>query len=166
MSVFAILTAVNDRLYKLLRALCGLLLAVFCICVFVQVVTRNYIHVNLPWTAELSLVCFVWGVMLGAAVGVRQCRHYVVDLLPQSCTRYIGILDVVATVISLYVFYVLVTAGYDFTVLGLARRGSSVPISMAWTFASIPVSGAAMLLFGLETLWKKIRAVKEGTCNE
>lgn len=175
--MLSVLTAVNDRLYKVLSSLCGVLLAVFAVCVFIQVVTRNYIHYNLPWTAELSLLCFVWGVMLGSAVAVRSGRHYVVDLLPQSCSGLIGILDILAMVICMGIFCVLVKAGWDFTRLGLGRLGTSVPISMAWTFSSIPFSAAAMLLFGAEVIWKRVidlragcgcnaRDAKEATCDE
>ncbi|WP_461208302.1 TRAP transporter small permease [Desulfocurvus sp. DL9XJH121] len=175
--MLSILTAVNDRLYKVMHTLCGVLLAVFALCVFIQVVTRNYIHFNLPWTSELSLLCFVWGVMLGSAVAVREGRHYVVDFLPASCSKFVGGLDLVAMGVCLFIFFVLIKTGYDFSMLGLNRRGNSVPISMAWTFASIPVSASAMVLFGVEVLWKKIndvragcacdaRTVEEGTCDE
>lgn len=160
------LTAINDVIYKVMNSLCGVLLAIFALCVFIQVVTRNYIHYNLPWTAELSLLCFVWGVMLGSAVAVRKSRHYVVDLLPQSCNRFIGGLDIMAMLVCLGIFAVLAMAGYDFAMLGLDRRGNSVPISMAWTFSSIPVSACAMILFGVEVLWKRILDVKEGTCDK
>lgn len=164
--MLSILTAINNVIFKVMSSMCGLLLAVFALCVFTQVVTRNYIHYNLPWTAELSLLCFVWGVMLGSAVAVRSGRHYVVDLLPQSCNKLIGWFDVLATLVCLGIFGVLLVAGYDFALLGLGRRGNSVPISMAWTFASIPVSAGAMILFGVEVLWKKILVVKEGACHE
>lgn len=164
--MLSILTAINEVIYKVMCSLCGVLLAVFALCVFVQVVTRNYIHYNLPWTAELSLLCFVWGVMLGSAVAVRSGRHYVVDLLPQSCKRFIGVLDIMALLVCLGIFGVLLFAGYNFAMLGLDRRGNSVPISMAWTFSSIPVSAALMILFGVEVIWKKILAVKEGTRDE
>jgi len=164
--VLSILTTVNQVIYKVMSYMCGALLAVFALCVFVQVITRNYIHYNLPWTAELSLLCFVWGVMLGSAVGVRSGRHYVVDLLPQSCKRFIGMLDIMALLLCLGIFIVLLIAGYDFAMLGLNRRGNSVPISMAWTFSSIPVSAALMILFDIEVLWKKILSVKEDRSNE
>ena len=125
------LSAFNAFLQRVMQTSCGLLLAVFALCVFTQVITRNYIHLNLPWTSELSLLCFVWGVMLGSAVGVRQNRHYVVDLLPASCSRFIGGLDIIAMGICLYAFWIFITSGYDFAMLGLNRRGNSVPISMA-----------------------------------
>ena len=34
------------------------------------------------WTEELARFCFIWSIMLGAMVGIREGTHFVVDLWP------------------------------------------------------------------------------------
>ena len=36
------------------------------------------------WTEEVSRFCFIWVVLLGAAVAVREGTHFTIDVLPQS----------------------------------------------------------------------------------
>lgn len=56
------------------------MLFIFVIVVLLQVLTRNILKIALDWTSEVSLLCFVWSVFLGAACAVSERKHYVVDL--------------------------------------------------------------------------------------
>ena len=39
------------------------------------------------WTEELARFCFIWSIMLGAMVGVREGTHFEVDLWPPTERR-------------------------------------------------------------------------------
>ena len=64
------------RLEKLLGVL---LLSTIVVSITVQVVTRYLFGQPLVWVEELAGYCFLWGVFLGAAVGMKELRHIRID---------------------------------------------------------------------------------------
>src|SRR3970040_691324 len=39
------------------------------------------------WTEEMARFCFIWAIMIGAMVGIREGTHFVVDLWPPMRPR-------------------------------------------------------------------------------
>jgi len=39
------------------------------------------------WTEELARFCFIWSIMLGAMIGIREGTHFVVDLWPRCSSE-------------------------------------------------------------------------------
>ena len=157
-----LLTHLNDWIYKMFMWAGGILLAIFAISVFIQVIARNYLEMSLPWTTELSLFCFIWGIMLGTAVAVREGRHYIVDFMPARFYRLSRCFDILAAVICFYLYYVMITSGYDYTLLGTRRMSTSLGFAMSWQFISMPIVGVSMVLFGLEKLLIDLSKIKAG----
>lgn len=61
------------------RAIGVLLMTTIVVTITVQVVTRYVFGQPLVWVEELAGYCFLWGVFLGAAVGMKEMRHIRVD---------------------------------------------------------------------------------------
>jgi len=61
------------------RALGVLLLSTIVITITIQVITRYVFGQPLVWVEELAGYCFIWGVFLGAAVGMKELRHIRID---------------------------------------------------------------------------------------
>ena len=61
------------------RAIGVLLLSTIAISITVQVITRYIFGQPLVWVEELAGYCFLWGVFLGAAVGMKELRHIRID---------------------------------------------------------------------------------------
>ena len=57
------------------------------------------------WTEEMARFFFIWSIMLGAMVGIREGTHFVVDLWPPLNARAQAAIRLVASV------FVLVFAG-------------------------------------------------------
>jgi TRAP-type C4-dicarboxylate transport system permease small subunit len=55
------------------------LLTTIVVTITVQVVTRYAFGQPLVWVEELAGYCFLWGVFLGAAVGMKELRHIRID---------------------------------------------------------------------------------------
>jgi TRAP-type C4-dicarboxylate transport system permease small subunit len=61
------------------RAIGVLLLATIVLSITVQVITRYLFGQPLVWVEELAGYCFLWGVFLGAAAGMKELRHIRID---------------------------------------------------------------------------------------
>lgn len=149
------LDKLNNVIEKLSLFVGFILLSVFIIVVLVKVVVRNYLSIPMMWADEVAVICFIWTVFLGAAVAVRQKRHYTVDLAPHKIKLNLSF-DLIAHIIVLLLIYFMIFHGYTFMKMGFSRFSTALTIPLAYTFAAIPVSGLFMFLFTVEQFIKDI----------
>ena len=105
----------NDVLERILTVIGVILLTIFIVVVFFEVITRNVIKIPILWSTEVSIMTFIWAVYLGAAIAVRKRRHYVVELFPEQNYKKLNmILDIIADVAIFGIIYVMIFNGYKY----------------------------------------------------
>jgi len=67
------------------------------------------------WTEELARFFFIWSIMLGAMVGIREGTHFVVDLWPPLNARAQAAMRLVSSVFVLAFAMVFLWWGIDFS---------------------------------------------------
>lgn len=156
-SPWSILKSLNDRLDRVLTFVCAVLLTIMVVTIFVQVLARYVFLASTPWSEEIAVYCFIWVVFLGTGLGVRDHAHLVADLLPETLGPFwdkalmafsLGMVTVIALVFLWY--------GSHYAILGLTRLSFSMGFPMFYIYASLPITGAIMLLFLIEhfhALW-------------
>lgn len=157
------LEKINNGIEKICLTIGFLLLSTFIIVVLSKVVFRNFLNIPMMWADEVAVLCFIWTVFLGAAVAVRYKQHYIVDLAPSKIKLNLS-LDILSHLIVLTLIYVMVFHGYSFTMMGLSRFSTALTIPLAYTFASIPVSGLFMFFFTVEQFindMKKLQTIRK-----
>ncbi|MDR1786465.1 MAG: TRAP transporter small permease [Spirochaetaceae bacterium] len=148
----ALLKKINDFLSNLAFYLCSVLMAVYTLLVFLQVLSRNVIRISVPWCDEMALVFFGWSVFLGASIGLHKKTHYVIDFFPRSLVRMNRVMDLAADFFALVIIVLMLWAGSIFTKMGLRRAFSSIIVPQAWLFVCMPISAAFMVLFSIENI--------------
>lgn len=105
------------------------------------------------WTEEASRFCFIWLVLLGSAIAVREGTHFTIDVLPEEMPAWLQ-RTVEVMVLSLIALIALVMffGGLRFAEIGWTRISTTSGIRLAWVYAAIPVSGFSILLFVAEQL--------------
>ena len=69
--------------FRVLQAVMTALLAVMVVPVTLQIVSRyTGLIPRYIWTEEVARFCFIWIIMVGAMVAVREGTHFEVDVLP------------------------------------------------------------------------------------
>jgi TRAP-type C4-dicarboxylate transport system permease small subunit len=116
--------------------------------VFGQVIARYILKVEMLWSQEASLFCFIWSSFLGAAIAVRRKSHFVFDLLPpdQPAVRIVSIAGMLA--LALLCFAV----GMENALAEWNRFSEPSGFRFIWFVLSIPIMGASMLLFLIEEI--------------
>ena len=72
-------------------------LAVLIVPVTLQIISRYTALIpSWIWTEELSRFLFIWMVMLGAMIGVRERSHFEVDVWPELGARAGALLRIVS----------------------------------------------------------------------
>src|SRR4030081_1356022 len=99
------------------------------------------------WTEELSRFLFIWMIMMGAMIGVREGSHFVVDVLPDLSPRPYALLRIVNNLLALVFALVFVWWGIEFVRFGWDQTSELAELPMAFIFMAWPVAGVIWVLF-------------------
>src|SRR4051812_39596799 len=99
------------------------------------------------WTEELSRFLFIWMVMLGAMIGVREGTHFEVDVWPELGARANALLKMASELFVLLFALVFVWWGIAFTQFGWNQTSEIADLPMWMIFIAWPAAGFTWLLF-------------------
>ena len=136
----------------------ALLFMVMFLAFIVQIVTRYVINFPLGWTFELSMLCWVWGVLWGAAFVVREkdeIRFDVVySLLGERTRRYLT----VVSGLSLIVLHGLsLPAVVDYVLFMRVERTAYMNIRFDFAFFVYVIFAVAVLARYCWLTWHALR---------
>ena len=118
------------------------------------------------WTEEMARFLFIWMVMLGAMIGVREGSHFEVDVWPDMKARANAVLGLVSMTFVLITALIFVWYGIKFVQFGWNQTSELADLPMAWIFVAWPLTGATWLLFGIPRLAADIRILRFGPTPE
>ena len=111
------------------------------------------------WTEEMARFFFIWSIMLGAMVGIREGTHFVVDLWPPLHPRAQAAVRLVASVFVLVFSCVFLWWGIDFTRFALNRISELAELPLWYSHLPWPLAGATWILFLGEQMWDDARTL-------
>jgi len=111
------------------------------------------------WTEEMARFFFVWSIMLGAMVGIREGTHFVVDLWPRTSSRLQALLRLVASAFVLVFALVFVWWGIDFTRFAFNRISELAELPLWYIHVAWPIAGATWIVFLGEQMWNDARTL-------
>jgi TRAP-type C4-dicarboxylate transport system permease small subunit len=153
--------------YRLLNLLLALSVTALVVPVTLQMISR--LTGLIPawiWTEEMARFLFIWMVMLGAMIGVRDGTHFEVDVWPNMGARANAVLGLVSMVFVLITALIFVWYGIKFVQFGWNQSSELAELPMAWIFVAWPLTGATWLLFGIPRLLADIRIIRYGPTPE
>jgi TRAP-type C4-dicarboxylate transport system permease small subunit len=150
-----------DSYYRLLKVVITLLMGLMIVPVLLQIVSRYTGFIpRYIWTEEIARFCFVWIIMIGSMIAVRDAAHFDVDLLPAPETprqEAVGrlIVHVAMTVLAvMFAWY-----GYDFAKFGWLQNSEMSGINMLSIYVSFPLAGVTWILFLAEMIVADIQII-------
>ena len=99
------------------------------------------------WTEEMARFFFIWMIMLGAMVGIRDGAHFDVDLWPELKPRANALLRIVSNTFILVFALVFIWYGIKFTQFGWSQTSELADLPMGWIFVAWPLTGLTWVLF-------------------
>ena len=111
------------------------------------------------WTEELSRFLFIWMVMLGAMIGIREHSHFEVDVWPDLGPRASALLRIVSDIFVLIFALVFTWWGIEFVRFGWDQLSELAELPMPWIFLAWPMAGVTWLLFLGESFVKNWRVL-------
>ena len=152
-----------DACHRLLVWLMIGAVAVLVVPVTLQIISRYTALIPAYiWTEELARFMFIWMVMLGAMIGVREGTHFEVDVWPALGPRANAQLRIVAHVFVLVFALVFVWWGIEFTRFGWDQLSEIAELPMWMIFIAWPIAGLTWILFLGEHFIENVRILREG----
>lgn len=155
--------ALLDGYYRALKIVLTVLMAAIIVPVTMQILSRyTGIIPRYIWTEEIARFCFVWIILIGAMIAVRDNAHFDVDVLPHSSNRTVELTfvliryAVIAAVALIFIRY-----GYDFAILGSRQRSEIASLPMLAIYIAWPLAGVTWLLFLGERVYDEIQKYRQ-----
>ena len=149
-----------DGYHRLLTWLMVANVAILLVPVTMQIIARftNLIPAYI-WTEEASRFLFIWMVMLGAMIGIREGTHFEVDVWPELDPRGNALLKIVSGVFVLIFALVFVWWGIGFAKFGWNQTSEIADLPMWMIFVAWPMAGFTWVLFLGESFLDNARIV-------
>jgi TRAP-type transport system small permease protein len=155
-----VLRSVNYWYGRLLSWLLAASVAVLVFPVSLQIFSRYTALIpSYIWTEEMARFFFIWSIMLGAMVGIREGTHFVVDLWPPLPPRAQAALRLVAGLFVLVFALVFLWWGIDFTRFALNRISELAELPLWLIHVAWPLAGATWIAFLGEQMWKDLKTL-------
>lgn len=152
-----------DLYYRLLTALLVASVAILIIPVSLQIFSRYTALIpSYIWTEEMARFFFIWMIMLGAMVGVRDSSHFDIDLWPTLPPRLNALLKLFAHAGVLVFALVFVWYGIQFVQFGWDQSSELAELPMGFIFAAWPLTGISWLIFLGPQLRDNLRVLLRG----
>ncbi|ORE90323.1 TRAP transporter DctQ-like membrane protein [Stappia sp. 22II-S9-Z10] len=158
------MTRLLDILYWSLRILITLLIAALIVPVTMQVLSRyTGLVPRYIWTEELARFCFVWLIMVGSMIAVRDDTHFDVDLLPVPQTaRALGLSKLVRHLAMMVLALAFLWYGRPFVNQGLMQTSEIAELPMVTIYIAWPLAGALWFVFLAEKIARDVHYVRLG----
>jgi TRAP-type C4-dicarboxylate transport system permease small subunit len=142
------MTKFIDRYYRLLDWLLAASVGILVIPVTLQIISRfTHWFPHWIWTEEMARFLFIWMVMLGAMVGIRDGSHFDVDVWPELKPKANALLRIVSNVFVLVFALVFIWYGTKFVQFGWSQTSELADLPMAWIFIAWPLAGFTWIMF-------------------
>ena len=114
------------------------------------------------WTEEMARFFFIWMIMIGSMVGIRDGAHFDVDLWPELKPRANALLRIVSNVFVLVFALVFIWYGIKFVKFGWDQTSELAELPMPWIFVAWPMAGLTWVLYLGERFLADLRMLGSG----
>lgn len=143
------LAAALRAYFRVLQIALTALLGLMIVPVTLQIVSRyTGLIPRYIWTEEAARFCFIWIIMLGAMVAVREGTHFEVDVLPTPRSpRAEAVMRLVVQLFMLVFALVFVGYGYQYATFGYQQTSELTGINMVAIHGAYLMAGLTWVAF-------------------
>lgn len=155
------LIAVAHWLRRRAENIAALMLATMFIAFLVQIISRYVFGWAAGWAFELSILCWMWGVLFGAAFIVEEKDEIRFDVIYGAVRPGLRRVFVVVSGVALLVIYgVSLPAVYDYVTFMKVERSAYLKIHFNWLYSIYVIFAVAVLARYAWLVWQAARGDK------
>jgi len=134
------------------------------------VVSRYFLGQQGKWTEEMARVLLIWVSLLGASLGFETNRHlgmdYFVGKLHPAARKWAHYFVLFIIIMFAVVILMIGGARLVFAVYSGGQSLISLPVSKAWVYIVIPISGFFIAMFSVEQVFEAMKADEKDNQGE
>jgi TRAP-type transport system small permease protein len=151
----------------LLEILLASCVGILIIPVTLQVISRYTPFIpSYIWTEEMARFLFIWTIMIGSMVGVREAAHFEVDLWPVLSRRPEALVRIIARLGILALSAVFIWAGIEFTKFAWNRTSELADLPLWLIHVAWPIAGLNYFIFAGEQIFDEVGVLFGRTATE
>jgi TRAP-type C4-dicarboxylate transport system permease small subunit len=156
-----------DVYHRLLKVVLTVLMTALIVPVAMQVLSRYTGFIpRYIWTEEIARFCFIWIILIGSMIAVRDGTHFDVDVLPHSASPRVElVMKIVCYVAMLAVAITFLRYGYDFAILGSRQRSEIASLPMLSIYIAWPLAGLTWSIFLAEKIYDAVKPCRKGAAD-
>jgi TRAP-type transport system small permease protein len=148
---------------KLLEVLLVGCVGILIIPVTLQIISRYTALIpSYIWTEEMARFLFIWTIMIGAMIGVKEAQHFEVDVWPELSRRKEAAVRIIARIGILALSFVFVWAGIEFTRFAWNRTSELAELPLWLIHIAWPIAGFTWIAFAGEQIVDEFRIMLGG----
>jgi TRAP-type C4-dicarboxylate transport system permease small subunit len=138
-----------DAYYSFLKLALTALMGILIVPVTMQIFARYVDFIpRYIWTEELARFCFIWIILVGAMIAMREDEHFTVDLLPTPKTnRGKAVSLMFVDLMTFILAAIFVVWGWPLVEFGLLQTSEMAELPMVFIYMAWPITGITWILF-------------------
>jgi TRAP-type C4-dicarboxylate transport system permease small subunit len=137
--------------------------AILVIPVTLQIISRYTALIpSYIWTEEMARFLFIWTIMIGAMIGVRESSHFEVDVWPDLSRRTESVVRILARLGVLALALIFVWGGIEFTRFAWHRISELAELPLWMIHIAWPLAGLTWIVFLGEQFVDEFKALFKG----
>ena len=150
-----------DRYFWLLQQLLTGLLVLLLFPVLIQVLSRFISFIpRYIWTEEIARFAFIWIILIGSSIAVRDRSHFHVDILPRLSPESEGVMRLLLLLFMLLLAIVFIAGGFQFAAFGATQSSEISGLPMLTIYIAWPLAGLSWVVFLVEQVYHHFREQK------
>ena len=153
-----------DAYYTLLKWALTLLMLALIVPVTIQILARFVDSIpRYIWTEELARFCFIWIILVGSMLAMRDNEHFSVDLLPAAKSQIGKAISVFfVDIMCLLLAIIFVVWGWPLVKFGLLQTSEMADLPMVYIYMAWPITGITWVLFITERMFSNYQKLRVG----
>ena len=136
----------KNPMQRILEIACAILMAGIVVLLTVQIAVRHLGAGSVPWSGEMATWLFSWSTFIGAVLVYMEKKHIVIDfLITYLPPQYLKVINFFQQFLIVAILITLVVTGIQITKLYADQTATSIEISKAFLFVSLPIAAALMI---------------------
>jgi C4-dicarboxylate transporter DctQ subunit len=145
---------VQRRAENIIAALLGVMFVAFVI----QIVFRYFLNLPTGWSTETVVICWLWLVLLGTALALKEKDEIRFDILISSAgPRARRAMAVIVAVATVALYGLSLPATWKYVTFMKVEKSSYLNIRLDWLYSIYVVFVVAVILRYLWLLWEALR---------
>ncbi len=129
--------------------------------VLFQIYARFFMTSAPSWTEEASRFFFIYAMSFSAGLAVKDNEYVFLDFFyTRMSFNFQRVIDIMVPILVTGLFVIVGIQAFSFVQLGINEKSPSIPMPMAWAFASILIMPLSIAFYSVRDISMQIGGKK------